>query len=256
LNSILTHPGALRELGPGLYTTLSEDAVDAPYDRRALVYDAIVGRSIYHRIFWGTSAPAYQRFARVALEAAGDGCFAEAGCGSLMFTSSMYRDFRGTCALLVDRSAQMLRRAMKRLSPETGRPPARVAVLHSDIAAMPVRSGVFSSVLSLNVLHVPCDAGAITAEFSRTLVPGRGRLFVSSLVRSGRWSDSYLAALHRIGELASPVTLDELRARVAGQWGIVESTKVEGNMCFLVIRHRHAGQAAPFGATIGGERLQ
>ena len=111
-----------------------------------------------------------------------------------------------------------------------------MAVLHSDVAAMPVRSGVFSSVLSLNVLHVPCDAGPITAEMSRILVPGRGRLFVSALVRSGRWSDSYMAALHRMGELAAPVTLDELRARVAGRWGIAESAKVEGNMCFLVVR--------------------
>jgi len=102
---------------------------------------------------------------------------------------------------------------------------------------MPVRAGVFSSILSLNMFHVPCDASAISAEFSRMLAPGRGRLFVSSLVRSGRWSDSYMAALHRIGELAAPVTPDELRARVAGQWGIVESTKVEGNMCFLVVRH-------------------
>jgi SAM-dependent methyltransferase len=237
LTSILAHPRAVRELGPGLYTTLSADAAVAPYDRRAVVYDAIVGRSIYHRIFWGTSAPAYGRFARGALEAAGDGPFAEAGCGSLVFTSPMYRDCRGTFALLVDRSVQMLRRAMKRLSRDNGKLPAGVAVLHSDVAAMPVRPGVFSSILSLNVFHVPCDAGAITAEFSRILMPGRGRLFVSSLVRSGRWSDSYMAALHRMGELAAPVTPDELRARVAGRWGVVESTRVEGNMCFLVIRH-------------------
>lgn len=237
LNSILAHPGAVREVGSGLFTTLPGDAVAAPYDRRAVVYDAIVGRSIYHRIFWGTSAPAYTRFARVALEAAGDGCFAEAGCGSLVFTSPMYREFRGTFALLVDRSAQMLRRAMQRLSSDDGTIPDGVAVLHSDVAALPVRPGVFSSLLSLNVLHVPCDASAITAEFSRILMPGRGRLFVSSLVRSGRWSDAYMAALYRMGELAAPVTPDELRVRVANRWGVVESTKVEGNMCFLVVRH-------------------
>ena len=155
----------------------------------------------------------------------------------MVFTSPMYRESRGTFALLVDRSAQMLRRAMKRLSSDHGRIPDGVAVLHADVAALPVRSGVFSSILSLNVLHVPCDVAAITAEFSRILTPGRGRLFVSSLVRSGRWSDAYMAALHRSGELAAPVTPDELRERVAGGWGVVESTKVEGNMCFVVVRH-------------------
>jgi len=237
LNSILAQPRVVRELSAGLYTTLATDAVAAQYDRRAGVYDAIVGRSIYHRIFWGTSAPAYARFARVALEAAGDGCFAEAGCGSLLFTSPMYRELRDTFALLVDRSVQMLRRARKRLSLDDGRLPDGVAVLHSDVAAMPVRPGVFSSILCLNVLHAPCDAEAITVEFSRTLMPGRGRLFVSSLVQSGRWSDAYMAALHRMGELAAPVTADELRTRVAGRWGVVESMNMEGNMCFLVVRH-------------------
>jgi hypothetical protein len=46
-----------------------------------------------------------------------------------------------------------------------------------------------------------------------------------------------MGVLHRMGELAAPVTLDEMRARVAGRWGVVESTKVEGNMCFLTVRH-------------------
>jgi SAM-dependent methyltransferase len=237
LNSVLAHPDAVREVRSGLFTALPADAVAAPYDRRAVVYDAIVGRSIYQRIFWGTSPTAFTRFARVALEGAGDGCFVEAGCGSLLFTSPMYREFRGTCALLVDRSAHMLRRALTRLSSEDGRIPDGVAVLHADVAALPVRPGAFSSLLCLNVLHVPCDVAAITAEFSRILMPGRGRLFVSSLVRSGRWSDAYMAALHRMGELAAPVTLDEFRVRVADRWGVVESTKVEGNMGFLIVRH-------------------
>lgn len=236
LNGILASPDAVREIRPGLYTTLPEDAAAAAYDRRAAVYDAVVGRSLYHRIFWGTSAASYARFAGLALDAAADGCFAEAGCGSLLFSSHLYRAARGSSTLLVDRSIRMLRRGMKRISRGDGALPDGVALLHADLARMPVRSAVFSSILSLNVLHVPCDAGAITAELSRILVPHSGRLFVSSVVRSGRWSDRYLAALHRLGELGPPVTIDELRATVAGAWGVVESTRIEGNMCFLVVR--------------------
>src|SRR5687767_14019458 len=123
----------------------------AHYDRRAVVYDAVVGRSFYHRIFWGTSAQSYSRFARHALDAAGDGCFAEAGCGSLLFSAPMYRNSRAECVVLADRSLQMLERARKRLAAANGVVPAGIALVHSDIAAMPVRSGVFASVLCLNV---------------------------------------------------------------------------------------------------------
>jgi len=170
LNAVLSSPDAVRELGPGLYTAFPQDAGAAPYDRRAIVYDAVVRWSIYHRIFWGTSTLAYRRFSRAA-------------------------------------------------------------------AAVPVHAGIFSSILSLNLLHVECDRTAIVTEFSRLLIPGRGRLFVSSLIRSGRWSDAYLTMLHRAGEFGPPQTLDELCETVAGRWGVVESTRVQGNMSFLVVRH-------------------
>jgi hypothetical protein len=43
--------------------------------------------------------------------------------------------------------------------------------------------------------------------------------------------------LHKAGELAAPLTADQLQARVAGQWGVVESARTEGNMCFVTVRH-------------------
>lgn len=203
----------------------------APYDRKAAVYDAIVGRPAYHRIFWGTSPRSFARFGRAALEAAGDGPFAEVGCGSLLFTAPMYRGTAVRSIALVDRSMGMLSRGRKRLeSPE-------IAMVLADGAALPLRPGILSSILSLNLLHVPCDRSAIAAEFARCLRPGRGRLFVTALVQSGRWSDAWLSILHRAGELAAPLTLEQLCETVAGQWAIIESVSLEGNMCFLVVRH-------------------
>jgi SAM-dependent methyltransferase len=237
LNAILADPGAVRALAPGLYSSVPEEGASAPYDRRAAFYDAVVGQSLYHRIMWGTSARAYARFARAALDAAEDGWFAEAGCGSLVFTAPMYRSPQVPSAVLADRSLRMLQRAARRLGRFGAFPMERVALLHSDIATLPVCSGRFASVLCLNVLHVPCDRAAITTELSRLLQPGRGRLFLSCLIRSGRWSDAYLAALHRLGELGPPQSFDELRHGAAGDWGTLESARVEGNMCFLVIRH-------------------
>ena len=251
LNSVLSSPDAVRELGPGLYTAFPQDAGAAPYDRRAVFYDAVVQWSIYHRIFWGTSTLAYSRFGRAALDAAGAGPFAEIGCGSLLFTAQMYRDPHSASVTLVDRSIQMLRRAVTRLGSGGGGPPVGpdgadgVVALHADAAAVPVHPGIFSSILSLNLLHVDCDRTAIVTEFSRLLIPGRGRLFVSSLIRSGRWSDAYLTMLHRAGEFGAPQTLDELCEKVAGRWGVVESARVEGNMSFLVVRHAGGHRAGP-----------
>jgi SAM-dependent methyltransferase len=201
-----------------------------------VAYDAVVGRSLYHRIFWGTSAAAYTRFGREALEAASGGHFAEIGCGSLLFTAAMYRDARSTSVVLVDRSLAMLRRGLARLGPDTSRP-AGITALHADAANLPIRLAALSAILSLNLLHVPCDRAGITAEWARLLLPGCGRLFVSSLVRSGRWSDAYMWLLQRAGELGAPLSRDELIEAVAGRWGIVESVTIEGSMCFLVVRH-------------------
>ena len=208
----------------------------APYDRKAAIYDAVVGRPAYHRVFWGTSPRSLARFGRAGLEAAGDGPFAEVGCGSLLFTAPMYRDARGAVAL-VDRSMGMLSRGRKRLGSPDRALPAGIALVQADGAALPLRTGIYSAILSLNLLHVPCDRTAIVAECAQSLLPGRGRLFVTSLVRSGRWSDAWLSILSRTGELASPVTREELCETVAGRWAVIESVSLEGNMCFLVVRH-------------------
>lgn len=209
----------------------------APYDRKAAVYDAIVGRPAYSRVFWGTSPRSFARFGRAALEAAGDGPFGEVGCGSLLFTAPMYRDAGAGSVALVDRSMGMLSRGRKRLESPDRALPAGIAMVQADGAAMPLRTGIYSAILSLNLLHVPCDRTAIVAEWAGCLLPGRGRLFVTSLVRSGRWSDAWLSFLHRAGELASPVTREQLCETVAGRWAVIESVALEGNMCFLVVRH-------------------
>ena len=236
--SLLSGPNMVRELSPGLYTAFLEGTSAAAYDRKAAVYDAVVGRSVYHRVCWGTSPRSFARFGRAAFDATGEAPVAEIGCGSLLFTAPMYRAARRRDpVVLVDRSLGMLRRGLTRIALGDGQPPAGIAMLHADAAALPLRAATLSTILSLNLLHVPCNRRAITAEWARLLVPGRGRLFVSALVRSRRWSDVWLSLLHRAGELGPPLTVEELRDMIAGGWAVVESMTVEGNMCFIVARH-------------------
>src|SRR4051812_43726978 len=104
-NGLFADSRFVREIKPGFYTVLPETAA-APYDRKAAAYDAVVGRWIYNRVFWGTSPATHMRFGRTALDAAGQGSFAEAGCGSLLFTAAMHREPRTGTTLLVDRSVQ------------------------------------------------------------------------------------------------------------------------------------------------------
>ena len=112
----------------------------AAYDGKAALYDAIVGRSAYHRIFWGTSARAYTRFARAALDCVGAEPFAEIGCGSLLFSAPLYSAARSGPVVLLDRSVRMLRRGVSRLRRPLGT--SRVTVVQGDAATLPFPDGV------------------------------------------------------------------------------------------------------------------
>lgn len=201
------------------------------YDRRAGLYDAVVGSSLYLKVFWGTSPRSNTDFARQALASAGIGRFAEIGCGSLLFTSRIYDDMRAASATLVDRARPMLDRGQKRL--EKGKAPMRrIELLHADATRLPIADASFDAVLSLNLLHVVPEPARVISECWRVLKPG-GRLFVSVLVKSGRWSDAWLASLHRAGELGPPMTLDDLRRALGGT---IESQQSDGNLAFVVAR--------------------
>lgn len=206
------------------------------YDRHAALYDAVVGRPLYHRVVWGASAAGYAAFGREALATAGAGRFAEIGCGSLVFTAGLYRSGSAGPVALTDRSIGMLKRAVRRLAGRGNRG-YTCGLLRADGAALPLASGAFASLLLLNLLHVPCDRAGIVAECGRLLAPGRGRLFATCLVRSGRWGDMAIELLHRTGELGTSITLDQATAMVAGTWGTIESVRLEGNMAFVVARH-------------------
>ena len=221
-------------LQPGLYTAFNENEGAAPYDRGSLMYDAVLRWSLYHRLAWGSSMRGYAEFARDAFESAGGGGFAEIGCGSLLFTAAMYRQKSSASALLIDRSLQMLRRGIRRLGAAR---PEGVVALHASGDDVPVLPKVFSSILCLNLLHVACDRKAIVSEFRRTLAPQNGRLFVSALVKAGRWSDASIRFLQSTGEFGAPLTPEKLAETVAGNWGRVESMRVDGNMAYVVVRH-------------------
>ena len=69
-------------------------AGEAPYDRRARIYDRLVGNALDNRLGWGTHPRRYAAFADEAL-ASGTGPFLDAGCGSAVFTAAAHRPRAG-----------------------------------------------------------------------------------------------------------------------------------------------------------------
>ena len=139
LDEIARDDGAIRQLGPSLFSSLPDADRAAPYDRKAALYDAVVGRESYQRLMWGTSPGTFRRLAAAALEDADGGWFAEAGCGSLLFTYEMHRAGQGPRTLLMDRSLGMLRRGVARLAPRGGAPRGNLVLLQADLADVPIR---------------------------------------------------------------------------------------------------------------------
>jgi SAM-dependent methyltransferase len=216
-------PGrTLRPADGGILSALPPGDEGAPYDRRAVVYDRLIGSPLYNRLAWGTHPSQYASFATEAL-AAGDGPYLDAGCGTLVFTAAAYR--RATRPLvLVDRSLGMLRRGAERL----GGAPA--TLVQADIHDLPFERGHFTTIGCFAMLHVLSDPWAALAGL-RERLPSGGRLFASMLVADG--SAAYLKALHRAGEVGPPRRTAELATTARSLFGGSVQVGRTGSMAWL-----------------------
>lgn len=224
----LTTPA--RPVGRGVLSTLADDELGAPYDRRAAVYDRLVGMRVYNRLAWATSPADYAEFAARATASA-DGPLLDVACGSAGATAATYRASGRPC-LLVDRSVGMLERAADRLG---GAPD--VTLLQADVDALPLAPATFATVVLFGGLHLFVDLATLAGTLRAQLAPG-GRLFVTGLAAETRVGRAYLALLHRAGEVAEPRSAATLRAAVEHGFGApLERWERRGSMCF--------GESAP-----------
>ena len=209
---------------PAITTELPADDLGAPYDRRAVAYDWLVGNRLYNRLLWGTSPTAYRAF---AAEAAADaeGPLLEVGCGTAAFTAGAYAATRREVQL-VDRSRAMLERAVARI----GEAP-HVSLLQADLFALPFAPHKFDTVLAMGLLHLLEDLPAAAAALAAQT---RGRVFVTSLVAETRVGARYLQMLHRAGEVVAPRTAEDVAAGLAAGFGVTPRIWRAGCMLFAV----------------------
>lgn len=233
LKEFVTEGRSVRPVEEGIYTVLAEGARAAHlYDRRAGVYDALVGTRLYNRVMWGASPEDYAAFARRAVDARAAGWMLDAACGSMLFTARAYVE-TGRRLIAFDQSLRMLRRARERLRGfGGGRPCANVLLLQADLSDPPFRPASFQTVLCMNVLHQFADAAGLIPKLAGLLADG-GQLHLTSLVSNRRFiGDRYLDALHRAGEFVRPRRSSEFEKllRDALSQGVSYTTR--GNMAF------------------------
>ncbi|MDQ2727888.1 MAG: class I SAM-dependent methyltransferase [Actinomycetota bacterium] len=183
-----------------------------PYDRRAAVYDRLVRSRIYNRLAWSTSPDDYVTFGAAAIASAG-GPLLEVAVGSASATARLHAHSRRPTTL-VDLSRPMLERAGRGIAAagadrEVRRPPP-LRLVRADLFALPFPDHGFATVMGLGLTHLFDDLEPVVRALGRQLAPG-GELHLAGLVAQTRRGRSYLALLHRFGEVAQPRTAEELQ---------------------------------------------
>lgn len=224
VESLLAPGRSLRPARAPVVSALPAGDEGARYDRRAATYDRLIANRVYNRLAWGTSPAQYAAFAAEAV-AASSGWLLDVGCGTATFTAADYRAARRPL-VLSDRSLDMLERAAQRLED------APAAFVQADLLDLPFSTGHFSTVACFGVLHVLDDPRAALAALRDQLAPG-GQLFASVLVADRAVGRAYLSALHRAGEVATPLRAEQLAAAAEAVFSAPVRIQCTGSMAWL-----------------------
>lgn len=225
-------PGvALRRVGPATFSVLPPGDVGAAYDRRAAVYDLLIGSRPYNRFMWDTAPDDYARFIGDAFTSRSDGAVLDLAAGSCLESAASYTQ-TDRPTIVLDRSLGMLARGEKRVNARCATPPANVVYLQADALALPFRDASFTSVVCHGALHLFDDPEQCGREWARVLA-AEGTLRVSSLALAGRRGDRMLAMLERSGELATPREHEAIAEALAKGAQREASLRRQGNFAFV-----------------------
>jgi SAM-dependent methyltransferase len=230
LNEVVEESRAVRLVETDIYSVLPDPYRRYQYDRRAAVYDFVVGTSLYNRMIWGARARNYESFARTAVDSDSDGLILDAGCGSLLFTAGAYAQSHRPI-IACDQSLDMLRRARARLLKFGTSVDQSVILLQADLADIPFRDSRFRTVVSMNVIHHYADVANLIRNLNA--ISDGGRIYLTSLIMNDRYiGDWYLRLLHEMGWLVRPRTQDELKKLLEQALNTTIQFWTEGNMAY------------------------
>lgn len=114
---------------------------------------------------------------------------------------------------LVDLSRAMLERAGRNIVTAGGAGdddlPPHVRLLQADLLALQLPTEAFANILGLGVTHLFQDVPTLVAALRPHLAPA-GELHLAGLVTETRRGRRFLELLHRAGEVAFPMSAEEL----------------------------------------------
>lgn len=207
--------------------TVLPESFSAPYDGKARLYEWLVQRHWYNKIFWGTSPTDYRQFAARAI-LHGKGNLLDIGCGGLVHTAAIYSKTRRNTFLL-DNSTAMLRLGCSRVT--RGKINNSLFFLQANAFDMPFNNNSFDSVVSFGIIHLFNDKETFISEALRVLKPG-GDFHFSTLVKQRPFSTKYLNALHKRNEVGKPCTQEEILDLFKGKVNAISFT-LKGSMLFI-----------------------
>lgn len=197
------------EVEVGIFSCLDRNDRHSSYDNKVNLYDRIVGNPFYNRLIWGNWPSNYRDFCRRALASQPDGIYLDAGCGSLVFTASMYAAASSQPIILLDRSLGMLIKGRDRMRKLHGTVPENIIFLQADIFHLPFPDHVINTIASFGVLHIFEDKLSLLTELER-VKKNDGQIFISSLVGNNLIGREYLTLLAQANEVASPHSSETL----------------------------------------------
>lgn len=217
----------VRKIEPNVYSCLNNPST-ADYDKKARIYELLVGNFLYNKIMWGTRPSDYVHYAREVL-ASCEGTVLDIGCGGLVQTAKLYAA-RSQYTILADLSLKMLRIGKHRLL-QHGRIPESIAFLQADALRLPFLNASIDNVVSFGMLHLFDNKQAFIQEFLRVLKKG-GSFHLSVLTNDRPLSRAYIRFLQKRNEFATAMSSDEVIELVQRYSGRIQHYKI-GSMVFI-----------------------
>ena len=235
LFEVLSKDVSLRIVEPHMYSLYSAgEDINISYDKRfGAFYDLVACNRFYNRLVWGYWTSDYYFLCLDALRSSTDGWVLDAGCGSLAFTAKAYVNYSERPIVLLDQSLKLLKIAKSRLVKLHGKVPANIVFLHGDALQLPFKPKSFSTVISLNLLHVLEDVNKVLFELRNILADG-GTISLSTLIENNRVADKYLHMWGKAGEVV-PRNAKQLFA-VFDALNMPIEYRIKGNLAFIYYR--------------------